>query len=76
VCKITADVNRARQGPLNRTPLYYGTPETLFAPLLTDVQIKALDVLYRKRLQSMLGVVETIEGIIQTLYDTGQLDNT
>jgi arylsulfatase A-like enzyme len=45
-------------------------------PRLAEAQVKALDAPYRKRLQSMLAVVEAIEDIIQTLYDTGQLDNT
>src|SRR5262245_18948759 len=45
-------------------------------PLLTPARINALDALYRKRLQSMLAVEETVEAIITTLRQTGQLDNT
>ncbi len=45
-------------------------------PLLTDQQIDGLDALYRRRLQSMLGVEDTLQDIIRTLRATGQLDNT
>lgn len=43
---------------------------------LTAAQIRNMDALYRKRLQSMLAVVETIEDIIETLRATRQLRNT
>lgn len=45
-------------------------------PPLTRAEIRALDALYQKRLRSMLAVVETIDDVIQTLEETGQLDNT
>jgi len=45
-------------------------------PLLTEQQIEQIDALYRKRLQSMLGVVDTVEELIRALRETGQLDNT
>jgi arylsulfatase A-like enzyme len=45
-------------------------------PLLTNAQIAALDALYRKRLQSMLAVEDTVEAIIQALRETKQLRNT
>lgn len=45
-------------------------------PLLADEEIDALDGLYRKRLQSMLGVQDTVDRLIKTLRDTGQLSNT
>ncbi len=45
-------------------------------PLLTDQQISAIDVDYRKRLQSLQAVDEGIEKIVNTLQATGQLDNT
>ncbi len=35
-----------------------------------------LDALYRRRLQSMLAVVELIDGVVKTLRDNGQLENT
>lgn len=44
--------------------------------LLTNGQIAQLDALYRKRLQSMLGVEDTVQDLIETLHATGQLDNT
>lgn len=45
-------------------------------PLLTAADIATLDALYKKRLKSMLAVEDTIVDLIQTLRDTGQLDNT
>ncbi len=45
-------------------------------PRLTRAQIRALDALYQKRLKSMLAVEETIDDIIHTLRETGQLHNT
>ena len=45
-------------------------------PQLTETQIKALDEIYRNRLRSLLAVEETVEEVIQTLRDTGQLENT
>ncbi len=45
-------------------------------PLLTEAQIAQLDALHRRRLQSMLGVQDTVERLIKTLRETGQLDNT
>ncbi len=45
-------------------------------PLLTEAQIEQIDRLYRKRLQSMLGVVDTVEDLLRTLQETQQLDNT
>ncbi len=45
-------------------------------PLLDDQQIATIDQLYRKRLQSMLGVEDLVENVVDTLQKTGQLDNT
>jgi N-acetylglucosamine-6-sulfatase len=45
-------------------------------PLLSDPQIATIDQLYRKRLQSMLGVDDLVENVVNTLQQTGQLDNT
>jgi arylsulfatase A-like enzyme len=44
--------------------------------LLTARQIDQLDALYRKRLQSMLAVEDTVVELIQVLQETGQLDHT
>jgi N-acetylglucosamine-6-sulfatase len=45
-------------------------------PLLNDQQIASIDALYRKQLQSMLAVEDLIEHVVDTLRQTGQLDNT
>ncbi len=45
-------------------------------PLLTQKQMDAIDVDYRKRLQALQAVDEGIENIVNTLKATGQLDNT
>ncbi len=45
-------------------------------PLLTAPQIAQLDGLYRKRLQSMLAVEETIDDLVQTLRSAGVLERT
>jgi len=39
-------------------------------------QVGAIDQLYRKRLQSMLGVEDLVQNVVDTLQKTGQLDNT
>ena len=45
-------------------------------PVLNDQQIATIDQVYRKRLQSMLGVEDLVENVVDTLQKTGQLDNT
>ena len=45
-------------------------------PLLNDRQITQIDTLYRKQLQSMLAVDDMIEHVVDTLRQTGKLDNT
>jgi len=45
-------------------------------PPLTLQQRNQMDNLYRKRLQSMLGLEDLVESLLQTLADTGQLANT
>jgi N-acetylglucosamine-6-sulfatase len=45
-------------------------------PVLNSTQIKGIDKLYRKRMQSLLAVDEMIENLIATLGQTGELDNT
>ena len=45
-------------------------------PLLDDQQIGAIDQVYRRRLQSMLGVEDLVANVVDTLKRTGQLDNT
>jgi arylsulfatase A-like enzyme len=45
-------------------------------PLLTTAQIAQIDAEYRKRLQSMLAVVEGVRDIITVLQETGDLTQT
>jgi N-acetylglucosamine-6-sulfatase len=45
-------------------------------PLLSDPQVATIDQVYRKRLQSMLGVEDLVANVVDTLQKTGQLDNT
>lgn len=45
-------------------------------PRLTDKQIRTLDNLYRRRLQSLQAVDAAIAALVATLERTGQLDNT
>ncbi len=45
-------------------------------PLLTDEQILDMDNLYRNRIRSLQAVDEMIAELIQTLEETGQLENT
>lgn len=45
-------------------------------PLMTQKQMDAIDVDYRKRLQALQAVDEGIEKIVNTLKANGQLDNT
>ena len=43
---------------------------------LTSAEEKRIDELYRKRLRTMAGVGETIGGLLRTLEQTGELDDT
>jgi len=43
---------------------------------LDSAEKKHIDGLYRKRLRTMAGVGDTIEGLLRTLDQTGKLDNT
>ncbi|SDL97846.1 Arylsulfatase A [Nonomuraea maritima] len=45
-------------------------------PPLTPAQITEVDERYRRRLRSMLGVDDLVGTVVQTLRDTGKLDNT
>jgi len=45
-------------------------------PPLSPAVIAYIDALYRKRLQSMLGVEDMLQTIVDALRRTGQLDNT
>jgi N-acetylglucosamine-6-sulfatase len=43
---------------------------------LTQSQIAAIDAAYRRRLQSMLALEDTVERLVRTLEETGALANT
>ncbi|HMG26391.1 MAG TPA: sulfatase [Acidimicrobiia bacterium] len=45
-------------------------------PLLGNQQISTIDQVYRRRLQSMLGVEDMVQNVVDALQKTGQLDNT
>ena len=45
-------------------------------PLLTPNQIDRIDATYRARLETMLAVDDMVAALVQTLEETGQLDNT
>jgi arylsulfatase A-like enzyme len=45
-------------------------------PLLTQMQIDAIDMLYRKRLRTMEAVQDLVQNVVDTLTQTGQLANT
>jgi N-acetylglucosamine-6-sulfatase len=45
-------------------------------PQLTTMQIANIDALYRKRLQSMEGIEDMVQSVIDALDQTGELDNT
>ena len=45
-------------------------------PLLRPAVVRFIDQLYRRRLQSMLGVEDLLSGIVRELTRTHQLDNT
>jgi N-acetylglucosamine-6-sulfatase len=45
-------------------------------PPLTDTQLHAIDLLYRHRLESMEAVEDLVQSLVDTLTDTGAIDNT
>jgi N-acetylglucosamine-6-sulfatase len=67
----------APRTPSFNQPDVSGEPQWLSGrPLLNDQQIASIDELYRKQLQSLLAVDDLIEHVVDTLRQTGQLDNT
>jgi arylsulfatase A-like enzyme len=68
---------KAPRTPTFNEPDVSGQPAWLQTqPLLTPARITQVDALYRNRLRSMLAVVETVDAIIATLQQTGDLANT
>jgi len=51
-------------------------PQSVRKPLLTTEDVGLLDYQYRRRLQSLQAVNDMVAGIVRTLKNTGQLDNT
>jgi N-acetylglucosamine-6-sulfatase len=45
-------------------------------PLLNETAIQQVDLLYRKRIESLQGIDEIVEDVLKTLEDRGQLENT
>lgn len=45
-------------------------------PLLTAAEIASIDTLYRRKMQSLQAVDEAVARLMQTLAQTGRLDNT
>jgi N-acetylglucosamine-6-sulfatase len=69
-------VQAPRTASFNQSDLS-AEPQWLQArPLLGDRQIASIDDLYRKQLQSMLAVDDLIEHVVDTLRQTGELDDT
>jgi arylsulfatase A-like enzyme len=68
---------KAPRTPTFNEPDVSGQPAWLQThPLLTPAQIARVDAHYRDRLRSMLAVVETVDAIVATLQQTGDLANT
>jgi N-acetylglucosamine-6-sulfatase len=68
---------KAPRTPTFNEPDGSGQPAWLQThPLLTPAQIAQVHANYRDRLRSMLAVVETVDTIIATLRQTGDLANT
>jgi arylsulfatase A-like enzyme len=69
-------VQAPRTPSFNQTDVSAEPPWLRDKPLLNPRQISQIDTLYRKRLQSMLAVEDLIEHVVDTLRQTGKLDNT
>jgi N-acetylglucosamine-6-sulfatase len=68
---------QAPRTPSFNQPDVSGEPQWLAGrPLLDDQQIASIDELYRRQLQSLLAVDDLIENVVNTLRQTGQLENT
>ncbi len=59
------------QADVSNEPAYVGD-----RPLLRPAAVAYEQALYRRRLQSMLGVEDLLAGLVRSLQRTGQLDNT
>jgi arylsulfatase A-like enzyme len=70
------DAKAPRTPSFNEEDVSDKPPFMQAAPPLTTEQIEQMDALYRARLQSLQAVDEAVAALVQTLEDTGQLDNT
>jgi len=70
------DVKAPRTPSFNEEDVSDKPPFMQAAPPLTTEQIEQMDGLYRARVQSLQAVDEAVAALVQTLEDTGQLDNT
>ncbi|HNS02973.1 MAG TPA: sulfatase [Anaerolineae bacterium] len=70
------DVQAPRRPSFNEEDVSDKPPFMQTAPPLTEEQIQEMDTLYRRRLQSLQAVDEAVATLVQTLEETGQLDNT
>lgn len=65
-----------RTASFNQADVSRMPPWVQALPLLTAKQIGNIDALYRKRLQSMEAIEDLVQGIVDTLQQTGALDHT
>jgi hypothetical protein len=65
-----------RTAAFNQADVSHMPPWVQALPLLTQKQLDNIDALYRKRLQSMEAIEDMVQGIVDTLQQTGQLDHT
>ena len=70
------DVQAPRRPSYDEEDVSDKPPFMQAAPRLTTEQIQEMDALYRRRLQSLQAVDEAVATLVQTLEETGQLDNT
>lgn len=70
------DVKAPRTPSYDEADVSDKAPFMQAAPPLTAEQIEQMDSLYRARVQSLQAVDEAVAALVQTLEDTGQLDNT
>src|SRR5262249_3634641 len=69
-------VQAPRTPPFNRADMRAERQWLQNRPLLGNQQISTIDQVYRRRLQSMLGVEDMVQNVVDALQKTGQLDNT
>jgi N-acetylglucosamine-6-sulfatase len=73
---LFSDLKAPRTPSFNEADVSDKPPATRADPLLNSGQIANLDQLYRDRVRSMQSVDEMLARLINTLQQTGQLENT